>query len=260
MNCCNFAGRILLGFGLAAQAAAEPVAVHYVQGTVHGFLSVHSEDGAVIGYGESIQSAAGDRITLHTTLHFQDGSLDDEIAVFTQHRVIAFVSDHHIQRGPFFKNAIDAHVESNGQVTIATTGEDGKVKQETNHIDLPRDLSNGIVAPILYNLSPSKAGVIVGMVLPVGKGRLSKLHITPDRTETFTAVAGVTRSATVFRLKLDLGGLAGAIAPMIGKQPADAMVWILEGVAPVVVREDAQISEGGPMISIWLAGTSYPQH
>jgi len=260
MNCRTTVGCILLAFAFTARAVAEPVAVHYVQATVHGFLTIQSEDGTVLGYGESIQSAAGDRVTLRTTLHFHDGSLDDETAVFTQHRVVAFVSDHHIQRGPFFKTAIDSTVQANGQVTITTTGEDGKVKQETSHIDLPRDVSNGIVAPILYNLSSTKAGVIVGMVLPIGKGRLIKLHITPDRTESFTAIPGATRSATVFRIKLDLGGLAGAIAPMIGKQPADAMVWVLEGTAPVVVREDAQLSEGGPIVSIRLGGTSYPQH
>ena len=251
---------ILLLSALTAPTIAEPVPAHYIQGSVHGFLSIHSEDGAVIGYGESIQSASGDKVTIRTTLHFHDGSLDDETATFTQHRVVAFVSDHHIQRGPFFKTAIDSTVEANGQISITTTGEDGKAKQETGHINLPRDVANGIVAPILYNLSYTKAGAIVGMVLPIGKGRLIKLHITPDRTESFTAIPGATRTAIVFRVKLDLGGLAGAIAPMIGKQPADAMIWVLGGTAPVVVREDAQRSEGGPSVSIRLGGTSYPEH
>jgi len=258
MNCRTIVCRILLGFALTAPVLAEPIAVHYPQGTVHGFLTIHSEDGAVLGYGEFNQSVAGDRVTIRFTLHFQDGSLDDETAVFTQHRVIGFVSDHHIQRGPFFKNAIDARVESNGQVSIATTGEDGKVKQESSYIALPADLANGLVGPILYNISRSTTGATVGMVLPVGKGRLAKLHITPDHTESFTAVQGATRTATVFRIKVDLGGIAGVVAPMIGKQPADVMVWLIEGTSPVIVREDAQLAEGSPIVSIQLAGTSFP--
>jgi len=96
------------------------------------------------------------------------------------------------------------------------------------------------------------------MVLPVGKGRLAKLHITPDHTESFTAVQGATRTATVFRIKVDLGGIAGVVAPMIGKQPADVMVWLIEGTSPVIVREDAQLAEGSPIVSIQLAGTSFP--
>jgi len=258
MNRCTTLCQLLLVVVVAHQTIAQPVAVHYPQASVHGFLTIHSETGTVLGYGESTQAASGDRVTVRTTLHFLDGSLDDETAVFTQHRVISFVSDHHIQRGPFFKNAIDATVESSGQVSITTTGEDGKVKQESSHISLPADLSNGIVGPILDNLPHTAAGVTLGMVLPVGKGRLIRLHVTPDRTESFTAIQGATRTATVFRIKLDLGGVAGAIAPIIGKQPADVMLWVLEGVAPVIVREDAQLSEGGPIISIQLAGTSYP--
>ena len=251
---------LALPVALSPLALAQRVAVRYPQGSVHGFLTVHSEDGANIGYGESIQSVSGDRTTMRTTLHFRDGSLDDETAVYTQHRVIAFVSDHHIQRGPFFKTAIDEKVDANGQVSITTTGEDGKVKQESSHIDLPPDLSNGIVAPILYNIPHGSAGISVGMVLPVGKGRVIRLHITPDSTASFTAVEGATRTANIYRIKLDLGGIVGVVAPMIGKQPADVMLWVLEGPAPVVVREDAQLSEGGPIISIRLAGTSYPSH
>ena len=252
--------RLMLFLALSPLADAQRVAVHYPQASVHGFLIIHSEAGAVIGYGECVQSVSGDRTTVRTSLHFRDGSLDDETAVYTQHRVIAFVSDHHIQRGPFFKNAIDAHINANGQVSITTTGEDGKVKQESQHIDVPEDLSNGIVAPILYNIPRSTTEVSLGMVLPVGKGRLIRLHVTPDSTASFTAVEGATRTANVYRIKLDLGGIAGVVAPLVGKQPADVMIWVLEGAAPLIVREDAQLSEGGPIVSIRLAGTGFPSH
>jgi hypothetical protein len=243
---------------LTSQSFAEPVAVHYAQGTVHGFLTIRSAAGVILGYGESVQTVAGDRVTLHNTFHFRDGSLDDETAVFTQHNVFQFVSDHHLQRGPFFKNATDSNVDASGQVTVKTTGNDGKVKEETTHIDLPADTANGIVAPLLLNLPPGAAGLTLGMVIPNGKGRLIKLNVTPDGTAPFTAVAGAPRKATLFRIRLELGGIAGVVAPMVGKQPSDIIIWVLEGDAPAFVREVGQLSEGGPIVSIELAGTSFP--
>ena len=236
--------RRIAPFLLALAAAAEPVPVHRTQGLVHGFLNIRSETGAILGYAEISQFATGDRVTLRTTLHFRDGSLDDELSVFTQSGVFRLVSDHHIQRGPFFKNAIDALVESSGNVTIRTTGKDGKVKEETSHIDLP----------------PDAPAFTLGMVIPIDKGRLIKLNIIPDGTASFTAIAGARRTANRFRIKLELGGVAGVIAPMVGKQPADTIIWLLEGDAPVIVREDTQLADGTPLVSLELAGTSFPQH
>jgi len=260
LNCISTLHRTVLILALTSPAFAEPIAVHYPQGTEHGFLTIHSEAGATLGYGEFIQSASGDRVTVRTTLHFRDGSLDDETAVFVQHSVIQFVSDHHIQHGPFFKQNIDSVLESSGQFTVRTTGRDGKVKEETSHIDLPPDVANGILGPLLSNLPKDTAHTSVGMVVPVGgKGRLVKLNITPDSTGPFTDVPGATRTASVFRIKLELGGVAGVVAPVIGKQPPDFLIWILEGDAPVLVREDVQLSEGGPIVSIRLAGASFPR-
>jgi hypothetical protein len=250
--------RTLLFLTLTSQVFAEPVTVRYPQGTLHGFLTIRSEAGVTLGYGDFVQTASGDRVTARTTLHFRDGSLDDETAVFTQHQVFQFVSDHHIQRGPFFKNAIDALVEASGQITIRTTANDGKVKEESSHIDLPPDIANGIVGPLLINLPHNTPGITFGMVLPTPKGRLIKLNVTPDGTGSF--IAGASRKASLFRIKLALGGIAGAVAPIIGKQPSDVILWVLEGDAPVIVREDAQLSEGGPVVSIQLAGTSFPRN
>jgi len=236
---------------------AEPVRVEHTQGTLHGFMVLRLESGAIVGHGEFREFATGDRVTVHSTYNFRDGSLDDEVAVFTQRDVFQFVSDHHIQRGPFFKTNIDMTVDAKGAVTIRSKGKDGKEKVETSQIDVPPDLSNGIVMPMLINLSPKAADTSFGMVLPVGKGRLVRLHISPEGTRSFSPVAGVRREANLFHIKIDLGGVAGVVAPMIGKQPSDITVWILEDEAPVLVREDGQLSEGGPMISIELAGANF---
>jgi hypothetical protein len=47
-------------------------------------------------------------------------------------------------------------------------------------------------------------------------------------------------------VKVDLGGVTGVVAPLIGKQPKDTLVWIVGGRAPVFVRMEGQLYEGGP--------------
>jgi hypothetical protein len=242
---------------LATPLCADPIPVKHTVGALHGFLTIRSSTGAILGHGDYYEFAQGERVTARLTMHFRDGSLDDETTVFTQRQVFAFLSDHHIQRGPFFKNAIDAVVESNGNVTVRTTGKDGKEKVETNHIDLPPDLSNGMVGVLLLNVAPNAPAFSLGMVLPTGRGRLIKLDIEPAGTHPFSASPGDRRTANLFRIKLNLGGVAGVVAPIIGKQPADIMVWVYEGEVPVMLREVGQLAEDGPIVSIELSGATF---
>jgi len=242
---------------LGCAASAEPVTVHHTRGAMRGFLTIRTQSGTLLGHAEYIEFVVGDRVTERLTMNFRDGSLDDETAVFTQKNVFQFVSDHHVQRGPFFKNSIDMTIEANGHVTIQTTGRDGKVKNETSHFDLPPDLSNGFVGTLLLNVPHNGPGLSLGMLLPTEKGRLARLDITPAGTMPVSVSPGDRRTASLFRIKVNLGGVAGVIAPMVGKQPADAMLWIVEGEVPGFVREVAQLSEGGPIISLELAGTSF---
>jgi hypothetical protein len=51
---------------------------------------------------------------------------------------------------------------------------------------------------------------------------------------------------------VELGGVAGIVAPILGKQPKDTHVWILEGKAPAFVRMEGQFYEDGPIWKIEL--------
>jgi hypothetical protein len=248
---------LTLVYLIAWPALADPVHVEHTVGAMRGFFVIRSQGGNIIGHGELSEYAVGDRITVRTTMHFRDGSLDDETSVATQRDVFHFVSDHHIQRGPFFKNALDMTIEASGDVTLRTTGKDGKEKVETNHFDLPPDLSNGSTMSYLLNMPRHTEQNTLSMLLPAGKGRVAKLIVTPNGTRSFTAVTGDRRSANIYKVHIDLGGVAGVIAPILGKQPQDMSVWILEGEVPLVVRQDVQIAEDAPIISIQLAGTSF---
>ncbi len=257
MNAKSLLTCLALSLNLLSFARAEPIPVKHTVGAEHGFLVVRSAVGAIIGHGEYYGSATGERVTARLILKFRDGSLDDETTVFLQRNTFQFVSDRHIQHGPFFKQAMDMQLNADGQLTLRTTGKDGKEKIETNHIDLPPDVSNGMVESLMQNVSHNAAPFTLGMVLPSGKGRLAKLAISPDGTQPFTAVIGDRRTAMVFRIKFELGGAAGMVAPIIGKQPSDIMMWVTQGEVPVLVRVIGQLSEGGPVVSLELAGTSF---
>src|ERR1700761_6148832 len=110
---------------------AEPISVRQTQGSLHGFLSMRSTSGKLIAHGEYTQIAHGERINMRLIFRFLDGSIDDDNVTFTQDRTFRVISEHHIQKGPFFPKPVDLTMEPNGEVTMRTTEKDGKEKVET---------------------------------------------------------------------------------------------------------------------------------
>src|SRR6202789_75486 len=123
-------------------------------------------------------------------------------------------------------------------------------------MDLPDDLANGFVGTLLLNMPPNTAPFRVGMLAPVGSGRLIRLLISPEREQPFQT-GGQTLEATVFRIHPELGGIVGVIAQLIGLQPKDVMVWVLEGEEPAVVRIVGQLGGYGPVMSSELEGANF---
>ncbi len=224
------------------------------QGTAHGFLTLKTLDGKLLATGDLVQVGHGDRVTSRLTFRFRDGSVEDETTVFTQRRTFQLVSDRMVQRGPTFPDPMDALVLAKGGVTIRTLGKkdkDDKDKVETTHMDLPPDTSNGMVFNLMMNIPPQTTETKIAMVAPMGKGRLVHLSIKPDGEEPFT-VGGTRRMATMYRIHIELDGVIGVVAPIIGKQPEDIRVWMLGGDAPAILKVEGQMYEGGP---IWRMET-----
>jgi hypothetical protein len=80
--------------------------------------------------------------------------------------------------------------------------------------------------------------------------------ISPAGEQSFQAT-GQTLKATVFRIHPELGGIVGVIATLIGLQPKDVMVSVLEGEEPAVVRIVGQLGGYGPVVSSELEGASF---
>jgi len=238
---------------------AEPVAVHHLEGTVHGFLALSTMDGKILAPGDLIQVIRGNQVVSRLVFRFKDGSLDDETAIFTQRGSLRLVSDHHIQKGPAFPHPMDVLITSStGQVTVRFMDDHGHEKVEMDHLDLPPDLANGVVLNILKNIRPETKETKMSYVAATPKPRLVKLSIIPQGEETFW-VAGSGVKAVRFTIKAELGGIAGVIAPLLGKQPTDINVWVAGGEAPTFVKLEGPLYLGGPIWRIQLTSPVWRQ-
>jgi hypothetical protein len=238
-------------------AVAEPVSVHHPEGTLHGFLALTTEQGQVLANGDLIQVVRGDRVTAHLTFHFKDGSIDDETTVFTHRGVFRLISDHHIQRGPYFPHPVDTMIDvAKGVVVTRSPGKNGKDEVSTDRVKMPADLSNGLVIPVVKNVSPDAGETKVSMIVSTPKPRLVTLDIMPQAPQTFY-LAGFPRKSSVYEIKIELGGIAGVIAPVIGKKPPDISIEILGGEMPAFLREKGPLFEGGAILTITQIGPTW---
>jgi hypothetical protein len=238
-------------------AFAAPVQVHHAEGTLHGFLALSTQEGKILADGDLIEVVHGDHVKSHLTFHFKDGSLDDEIAEYTQRGVFRLISDHHIQKGPYFPHPLDMTIDvSKGVVVMRSTGKDGKGEVSTSRIKMPADLYNGLVIPVIKNISPDAGETKVSMIVAAPKPRLVTLNMMPMAPGTFY-LAGMPRKAAVYEIKIEIGGLAGIIAPVIGKQPPNISIEILRGELPAFLRESGPLFEGGDILTISLIGPTW---
>jgi hypothetical protein len=242
---------------LGTAAPAEPISVRHIQRPMHRFMVARSEAGKIIAKGEFSQVVQGDEVTMRLTYKFVDGSIDDETTTYRQQGAFRLVRNHHIQQGPFFVKPVDFTVEAaTGIATSRTMDKNGKIHAESDHMELPDDLANGFVGTLLLNVPQNATPFRVGMLAPIGGGRLIHLLISPEGEQQFHT-EGQTLKAAVFRIHPELGGIVGVIARLIGLQPKDVLVWVLEGDEPAVVRIVGQLGGYGPVVSSDLEGASF---
>jgi hypothetical protein len=240
-------------------ASASPVAVRYRAGSIHGFLVLTTLDGITIAAGDVAQVTRGDRVTTQVAFRFKDGSRQEETTVYSQRREFHLISYHLVQKGPSFKNPSDLSVAcATGQVTVRYTDDDGKEKVANEHLTLPPDLGNGLIPTLLMNIPDGTSKIEVPMVVAGPKPRLVKVVLNAQGTEPFS-LGGFNREAVHYVAKIDLGGVAGVVAPMVGKQPPDSQIWILGGEPPVVLKSEALSYMGGPIWRTELASPVWPQ-
>jgi hypothetical protein len=240
----------------SAASAAEPVHVKYVEGSLHAFMILRTEAGKAVAVGDTEQTVQGSRVTTHLKFRFDDGSIHEETTVFSQRGVFRVLSDHLIESGPAFKDPIEVWVDCpSGQVKVRET-KDGKDKISTQHMEIPADLANGIVPTLIKNFSDDAQRTLT-MLVATPKPRIVKLVIYPSSEDTFS-VEKTGYKAAIYLLKIDIGGIAGAVAPVVGKQPPDTHIWVLKGAQPIYLKSVGPISADNTVWQIELASPVWP--
>lgn len=242
-----------------SSVSASPVEVRYKEGILHGFLVLSTLEGNPIAEGDLTQVPHGNRITSRLIYRFKDGSRQEETAIFSQRGYFRLLSYHLIQKGPAFQHATEVTIApATGQVTVRYTDDDGKEKTTSERMKLPPDLANGLVVTLLKNLRPDAPPIELSMMVATPKPRLVKIAISSPGKDPFS-LAGAAREARHFVIKVEIGGVAGLVAPLVGKQPPDAHIWVTEGEAPTFVKSEGISFMGGPIWRIELVAPVWPR-
>jgi hypothetical protein len=242
----------------AATAAAPLVKVGYPEGMVHGFLSLSSESGELLADGALLQVSRGDEVTSRLVFHFRDGSILDETAVFSQRGTFRLLKDHLVQKGPSFPMSLEASFDvRTGTVTVRSRKKDQDEEIATEHLDLPQDLSNGLLFVLLKNVRSDAVKVVSHFMAYTPKPRIVRLEASASGQDDFS-VGDAKLKATHFVVHPELGGVTGVVAPLVGKAPPDLHVWILFADVPAFVRFFGSLYEGGPNWRIDLVSPKWP--
>jgi hypothetical protein len=233
--------------------SADTVAVRHTEGVMHGFLVLRTLEGKTIADGQVTQDAQGDRVTDHLIFHFKDGSVYEDRSIFSQRGTFRLLSDHLIQKGPSFKYPLDATIDaSTGQVTVRYREDAAKEKVLTQRLELPPDVANGLLFTLLKDIKPTVPQTTVSMVATTPKPQIVKLAIRPQGEEPFS-IGSFRHKAMHYVVKVEIGGVVGWLAHLMGKVPPDTHVWVLGGEAPTFVKSEGPLYAGGPVWRIQLA-------
>jgi hypothetical protein len=243
------------GIVLVSALYADRVPVRSPLAPFKGTVVLRDTSNTIIASGEVSQQLNGSKATATLSLRFKDGSVHQETAVFSHRQVFQLISYRLTQKGRSFKRPTDLSLNaSTGQVTIHYV-DDGAEKNIVDHLKLPPDVSNGLISAILCDANPATPKTKVSMVVSTPKPRIVGLEITPRGEESIT-VSDAVQKATRYNITIDIGGLAGAVAPIAGKQPPDTHVWISAGKSRSFLRSEGPLCEGCP---VWrLEATSVP--
>jgi hypothetical protein len=244
---------------VTVHTGAGQVTVRHAEGLVHGFLVVRTTDGQAIAHGDLIQGARRTNVTSRVIFHFKDGSLHDETVVYSQYRSFRLLRYKLVQKGPSFPHPFVLSFDmSSAQVKVQYTGDDGKEQVKAEHMTLPPDLANGMIFTLMKNVASDQTDIKGSMLVATPKPRLVKLSISPQGEDSIL-LGPEKRTARHYVVKLELGGLTGVVAKVIGKEPPEIHGWILSGEAPAFLRSQGPLYAGGPIWTVELESPVWPR-
>ncbi len=245
----------LLALGVAwpwAPLSAAEFPVRHREGTTHGFIVLRPPGGEILATGELIQTVAGEHVTSELELHFKDGSTHEETTEYLQGTHFRLLSDRLRQVGPSFPNPEEVRIDAvRGTVTIHSL-KDSKEKPEEKRVAMPADIANGLIVTLLKNLAPSQTEASATLLVASSRPRVVKLEMHAAGQQRFTA-DGLPVMANHYLVHVNIGGIAGKVVSIMGKQPPDMDFWVTGGKAPAFLKFTGPLCEDGPVWSIELA-------
>ena len=109
-----------------------------------------------------------------------------------------------------------------------------------------------MILTLLKNIPPATSETKVSMISTSSKPQRVTLSVRAGDEETFK-IGGATHRGTNYTVKVEIGGVKGIVAPIVGKQPPDTHVWVFGGKAPTFLRSEGTLYQGGPIWRIELA-------
>jgi len=237
---------------------ADPVRVKLSQGSIDAYLLIRDESGKVIGTGESVNEPSGAAWRMKMMLKFTDGSVDEETTVYSQRGTLRVISDHHVQKGPRFKKPMDMTIDVAKQTVTWHDVHDGKDEVKVEHMDVPADLSNGLLPLVAQNFPKGVDELKMGYIVATPKPRVVKFAFHPDGEDGFR-IAGGPRTAVKYRIHIELGGVVGVVAPVVGKEPPDMHLWVVRGSVPTFLKLQGSLAMDAPLWSIELTAPMWAE-
>ena len=228
-------------------AGAEPVPVRFPEGISNGFLVLRARNGDVIAHGELLQAPHGEGIQSQLTFRFKDGSFYEETVTFSQNKVFRLLTYKLVQRGPAFPEPSEVWMDRASGRYRARVGTD----DAEGILELPEDLHNGMTGTLLRNL-PAGGSASGHMYTFTPKARLMRTVMRPEGEERYF-VGDTARTAVRHIVSMDLIGLTGLVAAVLGKDPPDVRVWMSTGAAPSFLKFEGALFLKGPRWRIELA-------
>jgi hypothetical protein len=248
----------IVALSWAAGLEAAPVKVRLLEGNMRGFLVLRTMGGEAIAHGELVQRPSGGLVESRLILNFADGSLWDERVTFSQKDVFRLEAYRHVQRGPSYPASEVSFDRRSGRFQARTQeSKDAEVKEATGELEMPADLYNGMALVLLKNLAPGAlASARIAVFTP--RPRLITMELIPEGDDA-ARVGPTSKTARRYLVKLEVGGLTGVIASLVGKDPPDLRYWLITGDVPAFAKFEGAMYLNGPVWRLELAPVEWPR-
>ena len=117
---------------------------------------------------------------------------------------------------------------------------------------MPADLANGMTLLMLKNLTPGER-TTAQLAAFTPKPRLLRMDLHQEG-EDRVVFAGDAKQAARYLVNLEIGGVTGLVASVIGKSPPDLRYWLALGEIPAFVRFEGAMFLNGPVWRVEMAG------